>query len=178
MKVHEEHKQKGPTEINIALIVVSTSRFEEKLDGKESSDKTIPLVKNILEKEASISLLFHDIVPDSEKYIKKVLLNLLKDKNLHAIIFSGGTGISPKDITHETIEPLLEKKIEGFGEIFRYLSYNEIGSSAILSRALAGKMEDKAIFILPGSPNAVKLAFEKLILPELGHIIYLIRKKE
>ncbi|MHA1688160.1 MAG: MogA/MoaB family molybdenum cofactor biosynthesis protein [Promethearchaeota archaeon] len=68
--------------------------------------------------------------------------------------------------------------MEGFGEIFRYLSYKEIGSSAILSRASAGTLKDKAIFILPGSPNAVKLAFEKLILPEIGHMIYLIRKKE
>ncbi|MHA1726003.1 MAG: MogA/MoaB family molybdenum cofactor biosynthesis protein [Promethearchaeota archaeon] len=178
MKVHEEHKQKGLKEINMALIIVSTSRFEEKMSEKEISDKTIPLVKSILKKETTIRLTFHDIVPDSDEHIKTILLNLMRENNLDAIIFSGGTGISPKDITYDTIEPLLEKKIEGFGEIFRYLSYKEIGSSAILSRASAGTLKDKAIFILPGSPNAVKLAFEKLILPEIGHMIYLIRKKE
>ncbi|MHA1688161.1 MAG: MogA/MoaB family molybdenum cofactor biosynthesis protein [Promethearchaeota archaeon] len=110
MKVHEEHKQKGLKEINMALIIVSTSRFEEKMSEKEISDKTIPLVKSILKKETTIRLTFHDIVPDSDEHIKTILLNLMRENNLDAIIFSGGTGISPKDITYDTIEPLLEKK--------------------------------------------------------------------
>ena len=157
---------------------MSTSRFEEKSSGKETTDKTIPLVKKIMSENPSNLILFSDIVPDSSEYISDILQKLLRDENINAIIFSGGTGISPKDITYETIEPLLEKKIAGFGELFRYLSYEEIGSSAMLSRAIGGKIKDKAVFVLPGSPNAVKLALNKLILPELRHIVYLINKKE
>ena len=100
----------------------------------------------------------------------------------YSIIFSGGTGLSPKDITYETIEPHLEKKFDGFGELFRHLSYNEIGTSAMLSRATAGilqhKKHKKVIFLLPGSPNAVSLALQHIIIPELGHILYLINKEE
>jgi molybdenum cofactor biosynthesis protein B len=88
-----------------------------------------------------------------------------------AAIFCGGTGITSTDITIETVTPFLEKILHGFGEIFRRLSYDEIGSSAVLSRALAGVAKGKAVFCIPGSPNAVRLSLEKLILPETGHIV-------
>ncbi|HDZ17676.1 MAG TPA: molybdenum cofactor biosynthesis protein, partial [archaeon] len=128
MKVHEEHKSKAPKEINFALVVVSTSRYKELKSNKETSDKTIPLVKKVLSKETSITLLSTEIIPDSEEYLNDILTKLMKDKALDAIIFSGGTGLTLKDITFETIEPRLEKIFSGFGEIFRNLSYNEIGS--------------------------------------------------
>ena len=160
VKVHEEHKSKAPKEINIALIVVSTSRYKEFISKKESSDKTIPLVKRVLDKETSINLLSTEIIPDSEDHLNNILTKLMKDEAVNAIIFSGGTGLTLKDITYETIEPQLEKKFSGFGELFRNLSYNEIGSSAMLSRAVAGvlrsKKKSKVVFLLPGSPNAVK----------------------
>ena len=178
MKVHEEHKKEAPKKINIALIVVSTSRFNEIQDNKISSDKTIPLIKQIIEENTSISLNFSEIIPDSKDHIKGILNKLVKDPSIDSVIFSGGTGLTSKDITYETITPLLEKEIEGFGELFRYLSFKEIGSSAMLSRAIAGTLLGKTIFLLPGSPNAVKLALNKLILPELGHITYLIKKEE
>jgi molybdenum cofactor biosynthesis protein B len=178
MKVHEEHKSKGKELLNIGLVVISTSRFDEIKKGIPNTDKTIPLVKDILTSSDSISLIHTEIIPDDQEYIKNSLNKLTENSILDAIIFSGGTGITPKDITYETIEPLLEKKISGFGEIFRYLSFREIGSSAMLSRALAGTLKNKAIFLLPGSPNAVKLAFKELIIPELRHISYLINKEE
>ncbi|MFX1375296.1 MAG: molybdenum cofactor biosynthesis protein B [Promethearchaeota archaeon] len=182
LKIHEEHKQKAPKKINIALIVVSTSRFNEIKSNKESSDKTIPKVKLLLKKDPSIKLVYSEIIPDSIKNINDVLIKVMKDETVDSIIFSGGTGLSPKDITYEIIEPLLKKKIEGFGEIFRHLSFNEIGSSAMLSRATAGILEsknkNKTIFLLPGSPNAVILALKNIIIPELGHIQYLINKEE
>jgi molybdenum cofactor biosynthesis protein B len=178
MKVHEEHKKDAPKKINIALIVVSTSRFNEIQNNKSSSDKTIPLVKQILEENITISLIFSEIIPDTKDHIKVLLNQLVKDPLIDAIIFSGGTGLTSNDITYETITPLLEKEIDGFGELFRYLSFKEIGSSAMLSRAIAGTLLGKTIFLLPGSPNAVKLALNKLILPELGHITYLIKKEE
>ena len=182
MKVHEEHKQKATKEINFALVVVSTSRYKEIKSGKPSSDKTIPMVEKVLKKKANISLVFQKIIPDSTEHLNNILTKVMKDDAVDSIIFSGGTGLSPKDITYETIEPRLEKKFSGFGEIFRTISYNEIGSSAMLSRAVAGilrvKNKNKAVFLLPGSPNAVRLALDALIVPEIGHIIYMINKKE
>jgi len=182
LKVHEEHKQKAPKRTNLALIVVSTSRFDEIISEKKSSDKTIPKVKLLLKKDPSISLVYTEIIPDSEEHINNILIELMKDDMVDSMIFSGGTGLSPKDITYETLEPRLEKKFDGFGELFRYLSFNEIGSSAMLSRATAGilrsRKKNKALFLLPGSPNAVILALKNIIIPELGHIQYLINKEE
>ena len=125
---------------------------------------------------------FSQIIADSAEQIDNILIKLMRLTDIDSIIFSGGTGLSFRDITYETLEPKLEKIFSGFGELFRSLSYNEIGSSAMLSRAIAGVLrsqkKNKVIFLLPGSPDAVKLALEKLILPELGHILYIINKKE
>jgi molybdenum cofactor biosynthesis protein B len=178
LKVHEEHKKKAPVNLLIGIIIVSSSHFSEMSEGKQNTDKTIPLIKNVLGQHASVSLGLTKIIADSEYQLKQSLDNALKDDKLNSIIFSGGTGLTAKDITYETIVPLFEKELSGFGELFRNLSYKEIGTSAMLSRASAGIIGKKAIFLLPGSPNAVKLALEKLILPELGHIIYLINKEE
>ena len=181
-RVHEEHKHKAPKEINLALIIVSTSRFNEMISGKRSSDKTIPKAKQILKDNPIISLTFTSIIPDSEDHINKILIQVMKDDTIDSIIFSGGTGLSQKDITYETLEPRLEKKFSGFGELFRFLSYNEIGASSMLSRATAGilrsKKKKKVIFLLPGSPDAVSLALRYIIIPELGHILYIINKEE
>lgn len=180
MKVHEEHKHKAEEkkELKIALIIVSTSRHEEDQNQQITSDKTIPLVQELLYKESKILLKDSKIIPDDADRIESSLEEYLSDEKIDAIIYSGGTGLSPKDITYETVKPKFEKIVPGFGELFRYLSYKEIGSSAMLSRAIGGKIGNKAVFLLPGSPNAVKLALSDLILPELGHILYLINKKE
>jgi len=178
MKVHEQHKKKGPDIVNLALIIVSTSKFNEIQEKKNSSDKTIPLVQQILDQNPGVFLASSEIVSDNQVQIVEMLERLLNVSSIHAIVFSGGTGLTPKDVTYEAIKPLLEKTIDGFGELFRYLSYKDIGPSSMLSRALAGKIKNKAIFLLPGSPNAVKLALNKLILPEIKHVIYMINKKE
>jgi molybdenum cofactor biosynthesis protein B len=89
---------------------------------------------------------------------------------VRAVVLTGGTGVAPRDVTPETVEPLLERVIPGFGELFRTLSYEEIGSAALLSRALAGLRGGRVVFVLPGSRGAIRLALEKLILPELGHL--------
>lgn len=178
MKVHEEHKKKGPELVNVALVIVSTSKYNELQKKEISSDKTIPLVQQVIDQIPGVFLTYSEIISDNENQILETLNKLLINPTLNAIIFSGGTGLTPKDITYEVIKPLLEKIIDGFGELFRYLSYKDIGPSSMLSRALAGKIKDKAIFLLPGSPNAVVLALNKLILPEIRHIIYMINKKE
>ncbi|MFO7794583.1 MAG: MogA/MoaB family molybdenum cofactor biosynthesis protein [Promethearchaeati archaeon] len=180
MKVHEKHKHQADEkkQLNIALIIVSTSRYDEIKDQKNTSDKTIPLVQELLYKEEKISLKFTKIIPDSVEHINSALNEFLEKKNIDSIIFSGGTGLSLRDITYETIQPKFEKIIPGFGELFRYLSFKEIGSAAMLSRAIGGKIREKAVFLLPGSPNAVKIALHDLILPELAHMCYLINKEE
>jgi len=178
MKVHEQHKKKGPDNVNLALVIVSTSKFNELHEKKISSDKTIPLVQQILDQIPGVFLASSEIVSDNQVQIVEMLERLLNVSSLHAIVFSGGTGLTPKDVTYEAIKPLLEKTIDGFGELFRYLSFKDIGPSSMLSRALAGKIKNKAVFLLPGSPNAVKLALNRLILPEIKHMIYMINKKE
>ena len=94
-----------------------------------------------------------------------------RTKQIHAIIINGGTGISKRDSTFEAVDAMLEKRLVGFGEIFRYLTYQDIGSPAIMSRATAGIIKGRVLFSTPGSENAVRLAMEKLILPELGHLV-------
>jgi len=181
-KISEDPKKIPPEKINLALIIVNTSQFRELKAKKKPSDKIIPKVERLLKDNQSISLIFSEIITESEEHINKVLVELMKDDKIDSIIFSGGMGLSKKEITYETLEPRLEKKINGFGELFRYLTYNEIGTSAMLSRATAGilrsKKKSKAIFLLPGSPDAVRLALQNIIIPELGHILSIINKEE
>lgn len=177
MKVHEEHKAMAEQDVNIALIVVSTTRYNELMEGKGTTDKTVSLVEELIAPFPNFLLELAEIIPDDEDKIKD-MLRVTQTEKIDCVVFSGGTGLTPKDFTYDSIQPLLEKEISGFGELFRYLSYEEIGSSAMLSRATAGKIDKRAIFLLPGSPNAVKLAFNKLILPELPHVISMIRKEE
>jgi len=116
----------------------------------------------------------YEIIPDErEKIAAAIVTNL---PNLDAIIVNGGTGISSRDGSTEVIKSLIDKELEGFGEIFRMLSFNEIGSAAIMSRAIAGVRRGKFVAALPGSPDACRLAMEKLIIPEIGHIVSLLSK--
>ncbi len=168
-----KHKKDAQKKLNYSVLIISDTRFQEQVEKKESTDKTIPLIKEILEKHEQ-NFVSHEIVPDEKSKIKNTLLKLMEDDN-EIIITSGGTGIAKRDVTIEVIKPLFEKILEGFGELFRYLSFKEIGSSAMLSRASAGIIGDKAIFCLPGSPNAVKLALEVLIIPEAGHLLKMLK---
>ncbi len=107
---------------------------------------------------------------DDPEAITDLLKNAIAQGSLHAIIINGGTGISRRDSTFEAVDGFLEKRLDGFGELFRYLSYKDIGSSALLSRATAGIHQNVVIFSIPGSQGAVRLAMEQLILPEIVHI--------
>jgi len=173
--VHKEHKEKGPKEINFSIITVSTSRALEASKGNIVQDISGDIAHKLIQ-ERKYKVVFRTIVPDDIKAIKNALQGAQKAR-ADIIIFIGGTGLTRDDLTIEAIKPLLQKEIPGFGEIFRYLSYLEIGSSAFLSRALAGTIGEKAVFCLPGSPNAVKLALEKLILEEAGHLVYMLKRK-
>lgn len=159
--VHQPHPDPGEIPVNCAAITVSDTRSIE-------TDKSGKLVKQLLV-EAGHLVGAYTIIKDEPTQIQAQLGSL--SANIQAVIFNGGTGIAPRDTTYDAIESLLEKTLPGFGELFRYLSFAEIGSRAIASRAVAGVYQNKVIFCVPGSSNAVKLAMDKLILPELQHLV-------
>jgi len=159
----EEHKAKGKRSIRCFVVTVSDTR-------DETTDQSGQLVKSQLADEGH-RLAGYRIVKDEPAQIEALLREAIADRNIEAIIVNGGTGISPRDGTYEVIVKLLDKRLDGFGEIFRYLSYQDIGSAAIMSRAVAGSAQGKVLISLPGSRGAVGLAIEKLILPELGHMV-------
>jgi len=165
----DEHKKKSPVFVECAVITVSDTRTVE-------TDESGGYIVDAL-KKGGHKVVGYLLVKDDKMQIKGAVDELMKNRDIDAIIINGGTGVSTRDVTIETIAPMLDKKLEGFGELFRNLSYQEIGPAAILSRALAGITTNGiAIFCLPGSPNAVRLALEKIILPELGHLIFEARR--
>ena len=159
----EEHKAKGKKSINCFVVTVSDTR-------DETTDTSGQLIKSLLANE-NHELAGYKIVKDEPKEIEALLRDALRQDGVDAIIVNGGTGISPRDGTYEMVVKLLDKKLDGFGEIFRYLSYQDIGSAAVMSRAVAGSAQGKVLISLPGSKGAVGLAMEKLILPELRHMV-------
>ncbi len=160
---YQEHKHTSPKNVNCAVLIISNSRTEQ---NDESGKLIIKALKENGHRVVSYCILKNDADP-----IRKKLDELLADESLQVIITSGGTGISHLDVTVETISPLLEKKLDGFGELFRFLTYQELGSGSILSRAIGGVARGKVILCLPGSVGAVSLAMEKIILPEIGHLV-------
>lgn len=172
MNNHQHEHVQLERNINVALLTVSDTRDFD-------SDKGGQLVQSLL-KEINVSIEEHHykIVKDDKNAITLQIKQWLEDnENLDVIITTGGTGISQRDVTIEAVRPLLTKELEGFGELFRYLSYTEdVGTRALLSRAIGGTAKDKLIFALPGSTGEVKLAIEKLIKPELNHLVHELTK--
>lgn len=148
--------------VNCAVITVSDTRSPQ-------TDKSGQLIVQLLG-AAGHAVGTYAIVKDEPAQIR-AQMETLGRSDLVVVIFNGGTGIAPRDTTYDAIESLLEKTLPGFGELFRQLSYQEIGSRAIASRAIAGVYQGKLIFSLPGSSNAVELAMQKLILPEINHLV-------
>ena len=167
---HKRHKEDSPKSVNIWVITVSDTR-------SESDDESGALILERLQ-NAGHTVLRRSIVPDDPERILALLADASSGGKADAVIMTGGTGIAPRDTTIEAVSGFIEKEISGFGELFRRLSYDEIGSAAILSRATAGVGKGIIVFALPGSKNAVRLAMDKIILPEIGHAVYEIRKKK
>lgn len=164
------HKAEAPKHLGFAVIVCSTSRFAGAGKGKQVTDPSGDLIVQTLDK-SGYDTISRVLVPDNEKMILKAVKYALGNEGVAAVIVCGGTGIASSDVTIETVTPILTKVLPGFGELFRRLSYENIGSAAVLSRAVAGVSEGKAVFCVPGSVNAVKLCLDKLILPEASHIV-------
>ncbi len=164
----QPHPDPAGMTVNCAVITVSDTRSPE-------TDRSGQLIKQLL-LEAAHTVGAYTIVKDEPAQIQAQMEVLGKRSDLDTVIFNGGTGIAPRDTTYDAIESLLEKTLPGFGELFRWLSYQEIGSRAIASRAIAGVYQSKLVFSLPGSTNAVQLAVQQLILPELAHLVSQLRK--
>ncbi|MCL1463321.1 MogA/MoaB family molybdenum cofactor biosynthesis protein [Argonema galeatum] len=160
---HLPHPDPAKITVNCAIITVSDTRTPE-------TDRSGQLIKQLL-LDSGHAVGTYAILKDEPEQIQEQMLSLGNRSDLHALIFNGGTGIAPRDTTYDTLEKLLEKTLPGFGELFRWLSYQEIGARAIASRAVAGIYKNKLVFSVPGSTNAVKLAVQQLILPELVHLV-------
>jgi molybdenum cofactor biosynthesis protein B len=164
------HKEEAPKELGFAVIICSTSRSQDFEAGRQVLDESGDLIVETLEAHGH-SVFMRELIPDDERLIEAAVKRALQSHKVDVVITCGGTGITPLDVTIEAVEPLLDKQLPGFGEFFRSLSYDEIGSAAVMTRAIAGVAMGKAVFCLPGSPQAVSLCLERLILPEVGHII-------
>ena len=163
-----EHKAQAPSAVGCYVVTVSDTRT---LD----TDTSGRAIRDLLEQAGHV-VTGYAIVRDEPSHVSALVRERLGDPATHVVITTGGTGISARDATYEAVAALLDKRLDGFGEIFRMLSFHEIGSAAMMSRATAGTIGRKAVFVLPGSLAAVRLAMEKLILPELGHVVQQLRK--
>ena len=160
---YQEHKQKAPQSVTCAVLTISDSRTEQ-------DDESGRLIRQRLSDNGH-RVMSYAILKNEADAIEKKIYELLGQEELQVIITSGGTGASHRDITVETISPILEKKLDGFGELFRLLTYREIGTPSIMSRAVAGVVRGKVILCLPGSSGAANLAMDRIILPEIGHMV-------
>ncbi len=158
-----EHKSLAPSSIGCVVITCSDSRTPE-------TDTSGYHIMQML-KDSGHTVVDYRLVKDEPNKIKAAVKKAVRNRKVQAIIMNGGTGISRRDSTFEAVDAMLEKRLDGFGEVFRYLTYQVIGSPAIMSRATAGIIKGRVLFSTPGSENAVRLAMEKLILPELGHLV-------
>jgi molybdenum cofactor biosynthesis protein B len=168
--VQQPHPDPAQMTVNCAVITVSDTRSHE-------TDRSGQLIKELL-LDAGHGVSFYTILKDEPAQIQSQLKVLGERSDIDAVIFNGGTGIAPRDTTYDALERLLEKTLPGFGEVFRFLSYQEIGSRAIASRAVAGVYQKKLVFSIPGSTGAVNLALQQLILPELVHLVTQLGKKD
>ena len=160
---YQEHKQKAPRSVSCAVLTISDSRTEQ-------DDDSGRIIRQKLS-ENGHQVISYAVLKDEADSIKNKIYELLRQEELQVIITNGGTGVSHRDITVETIYPILEKKLDGFGELFRFLTYQEMGTASVMSRAIGGVTRGKVILCIPGSPGAANLAMDKIILPEIGHMV-------
>jgi molybdopterin adenylyltransferase len=166
----ERHRESAPDTVRVAVLTISDTRTRETDTGGDTAEEIL--------RQAGLEIVTRQIVRDEASGIRANLVDLLANPEVDAVITTGGTGISGRDTTYEVVDRMIEKKLDGFGEIFRMLSYEEIGAAAIMSRAIAGAVGTKFVASLPGSRNAVKLAVEKLLVPELAHVVFELRKHQ
>jgi molybdopterin adenylyltransferase len=167
-QVVKQHRAEGPQSLQIAVLTISDTRTL-------ATDTSGALIVELLEAAGHV-VAAREIVPDEPDRIRPLIESYHARSVIHAALLTGGTGISPRDRTFETISALITRPLPGFGELFRMLSYAEIGPAAIMSRALGGLMGELVVLVMPGSRAAVQLAMTRIILPELPHLVHQARK--
>ena len=167
---YRDHQKQAQESVPCAVVTVSDTRTVK-------TDKSGPLIRELLEQHGHTAALL-GIVKDEPSRIRALIDEIADEGECWAVFLNGGTGLAPRDTTIEAVDALLERRITGFGELFRFLSYEQIGSGAMLSRATAGVYRSLMLFSMPGSPAAVRLAMEKLIVPELSHMVWLLRSSK
>ena len=168
-EIVEQHRAEGPQSFRIAVLTISDTRTA-------STDTSGALIVELAEASGH-RVVERSIVPDEPDRMRPLLESYRDRGDLHAALLTGGTGISPRDQTYETVSALLTKPLPGFGELFRMLSFAEIGPACIMSRALGGLMGELVVLVMPGSRAGVRLAMTQIILPELPHLIHQARKR-
>ncbi len=164
------HKAHAPRKVNFAVFICSTSRYQAMQKGETTTDTSGDTIETLL-KAAGHFVLFRRTVSDDKIMIEHAVKSVLDNPGVEAAIFCGGTGITHTDVTIEAVSQFFEKTLPGFGEFFRRLSYDKNGSGALTTRAVAGVVNGKPLFCIPGSPDAARVAVELLISPEAGHIV-------
>lgn len=159
----QTHKKTAPTHVTVGILTVSTTRTLQ-------TDKSGHWIRKQAEKEGH-QVVHHAVIPDDAATISASLLDTIHTHHPNAVLLTGGTGVSEKDVTIEAVQPLLKKELTAFGPIFAHLSFEQIDSAAVMSRATAGIIEKTVVFCMPGSLNACKLACKAIIFPELGHLV-------
>lgn len=160
----EEHRERAPKRVRFSVITVSDTRTE-------ADDASGHAIVSLMSSSGHV-LVRKEIVKDDVQQIQRALREMIEDKETQAIIMNGGTGVSKRDVTLEAVAHFEEKGLPGFGELFRSLSYREIGSAAVMSRATAFVSEGKVVFCIPGSEKAVRLAVSSIIAPEVSHMVW------
>ncbi len=168
----QQHRESAPDHVRVAVLTVSDSRTPENDTGGDTIQESL--------ESASHETVDRRLVEDDPESIQTALVEMLDREDVDAVITTGGTGVSARDSTYEVVSRTIDRPLDGFGEIFRMLSYEEIGAAAFLSRATAGVINvpagAKFVASLPGSSNAVRLAMEKLLVPEIAHVVFELRK--
>ena len=157
------HKAHAPKHLRLGVLSVSSTR-------SLADDKSGHWIKKRARKKGH-DIMFHQVATDDRQVIANTIRTLIQQYSPHAILITGGTGVGPADVTIEAVRPMFTKELTAFGSLFTYLSYEEIGSAALLSRATAGLIGQTVVFCMPGSLKACKLACKELIFPELGHVL-------
>jgi len=164
----KKHKAGAPKKVNIGIVTVSSTR-------SLADDKSGRWISKRAKKEGH-DVVLHRVVPDDTEAIAEIIHKIISDGTAQVVLLTGGTGISNKDVTIEAVRPLLTKELSAFGPLFAQLSFEQIDSAALLSRATAGLIEKTVLFCIPGSLKACKLACKALIFPELGHMVKHVRE--
>jgi molybdenum cofactor biosynthesis protein B len=161
---HGEHHERSRKNVNVAIVVVSDSRTQD-------TDESGKVASDLLEKKGH-TIVEHRFIGNDSDAIANTLSEMTNRADIDVVLTIGGTGISRRDITVDVLSPLMEKKLEGFGEMFRTMSFGQIGAGALMSRSTAGVINGKVVLCLPGSTAAIRLAVKRIIIPEIGHMVY------